>query len=156
MKPLLFLGLVLIVAVAVFEVYNASKDGSENPAGATAFQKLTYEKAVAKAKQENKVVVLDFYATWCGPCRQLDQETFSAKAVQTFLKHRTVALKIDVDDPAELALKYQVTAIPCVVFLDGDGKEIGRLVGFQPADKFLEEGGKIVARGRHNEGPMPP
>jgi thioredoxin-related protein len=40
--------------------------------------------------------------------------------------------------------KYKVSSIPCMVFIDGDGKEIGRVVGFRPADKFLEEVNKIV------------
>ena len=57
---------------------------------------------------------------------------------------KTIAVKINTDDNAPLTKRFNVTAIPCVVFVDGDGTEVGRIIGFQPADRFLEDAGKFV------------
>jgi thiol:disulfide interchange protein DsbD len=89
--------------------------------------------------------MIDFYADWCGPCLLLEQKTFSDEKVQKLLTDRTVPIRVNVDDEPKLATQYKVTAIPCLVFVDGEGKEIGRIIGFQPADKFIEEAGKYVS-----------
>jgi thiol:disulfide interchange protein len=116
--------------------------GYSNSPGA--FQKLSYPEAIRKAKDEKKTVLIDFYADWCGPCKMLDRQTFSQAKVQQFLKDRTVAIKVNVDDNPNLAGQYRVSSIPCTVFVNGSGREIGRLVGFTPADRFLEEAGRLV------------
>lgn len=109
-----------------------------------AFQKLTYEKALAKAKEEKKVVMVDFNATWCGPCKMLDKNTFPDQEVNKMLTSKTVAIKVDVDEDPKLAQKYKITGIPCLVFINGDGKEVGRLEGFMEPGDFLDQSAKFV------------
>jgi thioredoxin-related protein len=75
--------------------------------------------------------------------------TFSEEKVQTFLKDKTVAIKVNIDDNKLLTDQYKVTAIPCLVFLDGEGKEVGRVLGFRNTEYFLEEANKILT------GPVP-
>jgi thiol:disulfide interchange protein len=144
MKRAAVLVLALCVLPVLAEDKKDSKDSDKEPAKATAFQKLSYDKALEKAKADKKLVMIDFYADWCGPCKQLDAKTFSEEKVQKFLKTNTIAIKVNVDDNAKLSGKYKITAIPCLVFLDGEGKEVGRLLGFREAEKFLDEAGKIV------------
>ncbi len=70
--------------------------------------------------------VLDFSATWCGPCRQL------APTIETLEKEyagKVVFEKIDVDQNSELASKYGIEAIPTLVYLDALGQEIERTTG---------------------------
>ena len=70
--------------------------------------------------------VLDFSATWCGPCRQL------APTIETLEKEyagKVVFEKIDVDQNSELASKYGIEAIPTLVYLDALGQEIERTPG---------------------------
>lgn len=110
----------------------------------SAFQLLDHDAALAKAKNENKLLLIDFHADWCGLCKTLDKETFSAEKVALFLKQKTIAIKINTDDHVKLAREYKVEAVPCLVFLDSSGKEVGRLVGRQSADEFLAEAGKFV------------
>src|SRR5262249_39940174 len=134
MKRALVLALVLIVVPGLAEE-KKDKSDSKEPAKLTAFQKLNYEKALEKAKSDKKIVMIDFYADWCGPCKALDKETFSTEKVAKFLKDKTIAIKVNTDDNMKLAREYKIEAIPCMVFINSEGKEIGRLEGFRAADK---------------------
>jgi thiol:disulfide interchange protein len=107
------------------------------PENESVFRKLTYEDALATAKAENKTVMIDFFADWCGPCKQLDAKTFSNAHVRDFLTERTIPVRINVDKHGPLAQQHSVSGIPCVVFLDGEGRELGRIVGFVPPSQFL-------------------
>jgi thiol:disulfide interchange protein len=101
-----------------------------------------YKSALQKAKSENKLVMVDIYAEWCGPCKFLDKNTFSAKEVMAKLSNGFIAVKIDLDkspEAMELAKKFSVNAIPHIVFLDPDGKQLSDIVGYVPPDQFLKE-----------------
>ena len=89
----------------------------------------TFEKVVMQA--EGKVLV-DFWASWCGPCRMLGPVIDQLGNELTDVK----VCKIDVDANQELAGKYKVETIPTLVVLEG-GKEIKRSVGVQPKPAIL-------------------
>lgn len=80
-----------------------------------------------------KPVLVDFYATWCGPCRMLRpilEELAEGKNSVKFVS-------VDVDEANELAGKYGIQSIPCVILFNG-GKEVGRNIGFRPKEDFEE------------------
>ena len=81
-----------------------------------------FEEIVLKSE---KLVVVDFFATWCGPCQML------SPVLEELSKEITEAtiIKVDVDEAPELAEKYGVYSIPNVVMIK-DGKEVDRFVGF--------------------------
>lgn len=81
-----------------------------------------FEEIVLKSE---KLVVVDFFATWCGPCQML------SPVLEELSKEITEAtiVKVDVDEAPELAEKYGVYSIPNVVMIK-DGKEVDRFVGF--------------------------
>lgn len=102
----------------------------------------SYKAALEKAKKDNKLVMIDLYADWCGPCRLLDKNTFGNKDVQTRLSNGFIAVKIDLErskETTELARKFGANAIPHVVFLDSDGKKLSDIIGYVPPDEFLTE-----------------
>jgi thiol-disulfide isomerase/thioredoxin len=89
----------------------------------------TYAQAVDKAKAENKPVMMDLYADWCGSCRKLESETWGDPKVQELAKG-FVCVKVNIDNDKATADKYEASAIPLVVFLKPDGAETDRNVGF--------------------------
>jgi thioredoxin:protein disulfide reductase len=99
---------------------------------------------IAAARAAGKPVVIDFYADWCLPCKELDEKTFSNAGVASELD-RFVRIKADLTRPEDattqqLTTQYGILGVPTIVFLDGSGNEVpaARLVGFEPADKFLQ------------------
>jgi len=95
------------------------------------------------AKSTRKLVMIDFKAEWCGPCKMLDQTTWKDKSVILTLRDKAVAVKIDVDKRSELAAKYSIHSLPTVIFVDGNGNEVSRFIGYRDAEEFLKEISKL-------------
>ncbi len=104
-----------------------------------AFNDLTFEAAGQRAAAEQKVLFVDFYTTWCGPCKMLDQSTWQDAAVIDLLHTKAVAIKIDAEKEKTLADHYKVSAYPTLLLLTPDGTEIDRLVGYREPKVFVAE-----------------
>lgn len=83
---------------------------------------------------EGKLMMVDFWAPWCGPCRML-APVMEQLAGQ--YEGKAVIGKVNVDEEQMLAMRYGVSSIPTVIFFK-DGKEIDRKVGAMPANAFAE------------------
>jgi len=111
------------------------------------------DEALAKAKAEGKLVLMDVGAYWCPPCHQLDEEVFVRPEVGERLDRDYVALHVDAEkgEGPELCERYDVQAYPTVLVLEATGIEKGRVVDFLPAAALLavldriEQGGNVLA-----------
>lgn len=102
------------------------------------------EEVLHAAQKSNKPVIIDFYATWCTPCRELDEVTFHDASIVRQADSDFVMVKVDVTKGGNplyerLLQQYEVKGVPTIVFLDPSGKEKRdlRLVDFLPADQFV-------------------
>lgn len=100
----------------------------------------TLEQAAAKAQAENKLIFLDCYTTWCGPCKKMVRETFPQESVGAYMNAKFVNLKIDMESAygAPLAKKLQVQAYPTFVIFTANAEEINRILGYHDAESFIK------------------
>jgi thioredoxin 1 len=108
-------------------------------AGEVEWDGPSFDDVLKTAKSENKHVFIDFYATWCGPCKKLDKVTYQDTKVADYL-NSIVAVKYDAekDEGEVLAKKFRIRAYPTLVLLGPDGKEVDRHVGYLDAEDFLD------------------
>ena len=88
--------------------------------------KDTFEKEVLK---ENKPVLVDFNANWCGPCRMIKP------ILEELSNDKVKIVSVNIDDEEDLAREYDVFSIPCLVLFK-DGKEASRSVGLKPKEEI--------------------
>ncbi|MFV0554183.1 MAG: thioredoxin family protein [Mangrovibacterium sp.] len=105
------------------------------------FEHGTLDEAIAKAKKENKVVFIDGWAVWCGPCKHMANTVFMDKEVGEYFDENLIAIKIDVErgEGPAVKRKYGITGLPGYVFLDGDGLVVYRFQAAMPKEKFMDK-----------------
>ena len=98
-----------------------------------------WDASLEKARNENKRVLVDFYADWCVWCKKLEKTTLSDGAVAAYLKERVVPLRLDVDSNGRArSREFRIDGLPTLLILNADGREIGRIPGYLPPDAFLQ------------------
>ena len=96
-----------------------------------------FEAAVASAKASGKRLFVDFEATWCGPCKTMDELVYAAQAVVDAASG-VVPVKVDGDVRRDLAKQFDVGAYPTMILLDAEGTEIRRAVGYRGVKAMVE------------------
>jgi thioredoxin 1 len=94
--------------------------------------------ALARARKENRPVVIDFNAEWCVPCRQMEKVTFADARVKALLD-RCVFLSVDTDRQPELSKRLGVVGLPDIRFALSGGRIVRTLRGFKDAETFARE-----------------
>ena len=91
-----------------------------------------YNNEVVKS---DKLVLIDFFATWCGPCKML-APVF--EQVGEEMKNEATFLKVDIDQSLEIAQKFRITTVPTMMIFK-DGKPVETLVGFMPKESIVQK-----------------
>lgn len=132
MKKLLIVLLTLVCSTNVF-------------AQGVVFEKGTFTEVMEKAKQQKKIVFIDFYTTWCGPCKVVAETVFPDPAFGECYNSKFINYQIDAEkgEGIDLAKKYNIKAYPSFLYIDADGVVISRLVGGKSIDEFIEQANNV-------------
>ena len=106
------------------------------------FEETNFSAILAKAKKENKLIFMDAYTTWCGPCKMMAKNVFPNEEVGNFYNENFINSKFDMEkgEGLEIAKKYDVKAFPTYLFIDGNGEVVYRGTGYYEKDAFIKIG----------------
>ncbi|MBO9573682.1 MAG: DUF255 domain-containing protein, partial [Chitinophagaceae bacterium] len=114
---------------------------------------LSWEQVKQRAKEENKYIFLDVYATWCGPCKEMDKQVYINDSVGNFFNNQFISVKVQADqttkdndliknwyaDAQAISKQYRVLSLPTFIFLSSEGNIVHKAIGFQNVEKFIAE-----------------
>lgn len=108
----------------------------------------TWQEALEHAQEEGKIVFVDAYTTWCGPCKRMSKNVFTQNEVGSFFNENFVSIKVDMEkkNGREFGAKYPVSAYPTLFFLEPNGKIIQKTVGGKQVAQLVELGQDIVSK----------
>ena len=99
-----------------------------------------FAKALEAAKVENKLVFMDCYTSWCGPCKRMAAQEFTQEKAGEYFNPRFVSVKIDMEkgEGVELRKRYDVNAYPTLLVLNAEGELLCRHAGYLSVDKLID------------------
>lgn len=106
------------------------------------FVEGTWDEILSRAKAENQIVFVDAYAEWCGPCKMMARNVFTTAEVGDYYNRNFLNVKIDMEkgEGPAIANRYNVSAYPTFLFVDGNGNLVHRGIGSQSASDFIALG----------------
>ena len=113
----------------------------------------TFEEAKAQAAKQEKLIFVDCYTTWCGPCKMMSRDIFPNEEVGKFYNKNYIAMKLDMEKEAGMKFgqKYAVSAYPTIYFLDETGEIIQKVVGAKRIEEFIAIGKSIMKKNDRSE-----
>lgn len=146
MKVLLII-LIILATLYAFRASFMKVDFKRTSPGGIQFINEGWAQALTQAKVENKPVLLDIYATWCGPCKMLKTSTFADKDAGDYYNQHFINVALDGEQPEgeQLAQKFQIRGYPTLIFLSPEGQVLHKSAGYIDADELIARGQKILA-----------
>lgn len=122
-----------------------NKDAAKEQAGMDFFHG-TWAEVKEEAKKQDKYIVVDAYASWCGPCKKMARTTFVDPTVGDFYNKNFISFKVDMEKGEGPSLRnvYRVNSYPTIIYYNPAGEEVRRFKGYRPAAAFLAEGKKAL------------
>lgn len=102
----------------------------------------TFEEALEESKTQGKLIFVDAYAEWCGPCKRMAATVFKEESVGNYYNSNFINMKIDMEkgEGPALAKKYRVSAYPTFFFIDENGEIVATAKGGRQTEQFIELG----------------
>ncbi len=103
------------------------------------FQDVSFKDLLAKAKKENKLLFIDAFTSWCGPCKMMEKNTFPKKSVGDYFNKNFINARFDMEkgEGRDIAIRYNVRSYPTYLFLNGDGDLVSINNGYMDEGLFL-------------------
>ncbi len=143
-------GIAALVIVTMGSGLAQGTNGLANPANSEgiSFFQGTWTEALAKAKKENKLIFVDAYAVWCGPCKFMAANVFPIKEVGDYFNSNFINYKFDMEkgEGPAFAKQYGVRAYPTLFYINGEGKIIHQDMGMKQKDDLLNSGKTAVSK----------
>ena len=132
-----------LLIILSFSSYASDNKGIE-------FKEGSWLEILNEAKKQNKLIFIDIYTTWCGPCKMMSAKVFTLNIISEKFNESFVNFKIDAEkgEGIELAKKYAITAYPTYLFVNGNGDLVYRAMGAMSAEKFIVEADKALLAGK--------
>lgn len=133
MKYSLILSLLIFIGTS----YNTQASGT-----GIDFETDSWEDVLRRSDEEEKLIFLDAFASWCGPCKNMSKNVFTDPKVGEFYNENFINAKIDMEkgEGIELAKIYNVKAYPTLLFLNSKGEVVSRICGAMGVDDFIKTG----------------
>jgi thioredoxin-related protein len=125
MKKLLFLSIISFIINSAYSQIH--------------FEALSWQQALGKAREENKMIFIDVYTGWCSYCKQMDAHIFPMKAVGDYHNEHFINLKIDAERGDGLIIRnnYRLLGFPTFLYLDPAGRVVRKTAGYQTKEQLL-------------------
>jgi thioredoxin 1 len=149
-RKILFSGLLMFTVALIFAFLPKPTNNitaiKSNGEKGIQFVEPNWAKAIEQAKKEKKMIFVDAYTTWCGPCRMLKQNTFPDKAAGDFFNKHFINIALDMEkgDGLAFAEKYQIRAYPTLLIMDADLKSTSIAEGYMNPAQLIEFGKYVI------------
>jgi len=127
-----------LMAVALMVLFLSGNVEAQNRE--VEFEHTSWKKVLKKAKRQDKLIFVDCYTSWCGPCKMMAKDVFTQDQVADFFNSNFVNFKIDMEkgEGPELKPGWKINAYPTFLVINAKGEVIHRVVGAYGADQFIE------------------
>lgn len=148
MKNIILTTIGVLALLFVYAYNNPNVNFNENTKTGIKFQNDNWVNILKLAKSERKIIFLDIYASWCGPCKRLKKHTFSSETVGDFYNKNFINVSLD-GEKAEgsiLAKKYKITGYPSLLFISPNGEIIMATMGYHNERELINLGKDILGK----------
>lgn len=144
----------IIFALPLFNFVTAQVKIEEVHTSGIQFFHGSFEEAKAKALKENKMIFMDAYAEWCGPCKRMAATVFTDDKVGQFFNDNFINLKMDMEkgEGPKLSDKFDVSAYPTLIFINEKGEQVHKAVGALDAEQFKMTGKQALGKIDNSKG----
>lgn len=126
-----------LVATVTGTLAAGETQGTDDPGTARLAWRRSYKQAAEEARQRRRPILIKITATWCGPCRQMQQLTYTDERVRRRLRRDFVLLELDADEHSELVQDFRVQAYPTTLVVSPELNVVKRMSGFQSANDLV-------------------